>query len=98
MWNSDWHQLAEGREAGGGGGIEPKKQERERKFLDVYNSVVIAGVVAVKVGGGGYWGISGDGKALDLKCWTHSTVYRSYVVELCTWNLCHFNQHCPKQI
>ena len=30
----------------------------------------------------------------DLGWRTHNTVYRWWVVELCTWNLCHFVNQC----
>ena len=45
-------------------------------------------------GGEGYGGINGDGRRLDLGWWTHSTVHRWCVVELCTWSLYNFVCQC----
>ena len=33
-------------------------------------------------------------RRLDLRWWTHNTVYRWCVVELCAWNLCNFVNQC----
>ena len=52
-------------------------------------------------GGGtaGYRGINDDGQRLGLGLWTPITVYRWYVVELCTWNLYNFvHQYHPNKI
>ena len=38
--------------------------------------------------------IDGNGRRLDLGLWTHSTVYRWYIMELYTWNLCDFIIQC----
>ena len=43
---------------------------------------------------GEYGGINGDGRRLDLGWGTHNTVYRWWVVELCTWNLYNFVNQC----
>ena len=46
------------------------------------------------VAGGGYGGINGDGRRLDLGCWARNTVYRLHVVESCAWNLYNFVNQC----
>ena len=48
-------------------------------------------------GGGGYGGLNGDGRRLDLGWWTHSTIYRWCVIELYAWNRYNFVNQCRPQ-
>lgn len=71
-----------------GGGIELKKNKKEKKLLDRDNSVVSAGAGKVKEGVGmdkWWW--------LDLGRWPHNTMCRQCVVEFCTWTLYNFNEY-----
>ena len=70
---------------------------KKKKIMDTDNSVVIlgAGVVSgVGRGGGGYMGDKWWWTDTWLGWWTHSMVYRWCFVELCTWNLYNFVNHC----
>lgn len=55
--------------------------------MNMDKAVMIAGGWAVEEGTGE---IYGGGRRLDLGWWARSTVDRCRVVELGTWNLCHF--------
>ena len=77
IWKSLWG-------AGDCGGVEQKRKRRRNSWIRT-TAWWLPGRGGVG-GGGGYAGINGDGRRLDLGWWTHNIVCRWCVVELCTWN------------
>ena len=72
-------------------GLSEKGKGIKTKFLNLINNSMV--ITRGKEGGGGKEGENkgdkwnGDGRRLDLRWWTHNTIYQWCVIKLYPWNL-----------